>query len=146
MSKIIRKTPTMIMMEYKHGIDIEELLLTAIIESRGQQKEASENLDISEASLCRWIHDLDLTKKVAQIRKKNGLPPTVRDLGLKYNGKELIEIAVIERCSDCDAKFEDLISHTITGINHEKDKIFAVVRDELHRKHKFALDLSEALV
>ena len=144
MPKTIRKTPTMQMMEYKHQKDIETLILEALVQAKGEQKEASVLLDVSESSICRWIQELDLTKKASQIRKRNGLVPTAGELRMKTSGdKELIELVVLEPCSECGVKFDSLIVHNVTQVNKKDDKTIAVVRDELNRKHWFSLDLSK---
>tara|TARA_R100000808_G_scaffold4949_1_gene15449 strand:- start:10420 stop:10860 length:441 start_codon:yes stop_codon:yes gene_type:complete len=144
MQTTVRKTNKMLMMEYKFDNAIEDILINALVESRGEQKEASSTLDISEASFSRWIQQLGLDKKVSTIRKKNGLPPTPRDLHIETeSGKELIEIAVVSRCSECDKKYEDLISHKVTGITSKNNQVIAVVRDELNRKHWFSLNMSK---
>lgn len=134
------------MMEYKFNKPIDELILDSLINSSGAQNEASQLLDISESALCRWIQELDLNKEVSQIRKNNNRPPTIGDLRIKISdGRELVEVAIIKRCSDCNAKFEDFISHTVTAVDKKDEEIIAVVRDELNRKHWFALDMSQAI-
>lgn len=134
----------MALMEYRHQKDIETLILEALVQARGEQKEASVLLDVSESSICRWIQELDLTKKASQIRKKNGLLPTAGELRMEtVDGKELIELVVLEPCSECGIKFESLIVHNVTQVNRKDNKTIAVVRDELNRKHWFALDLSK---
>ena len=139
-----RKTNKMLMMEYKFEEEIEPLLINALVKSNGEQKEASFTLDISEASFSRWVQQLGLDKQVSTIRKKNGLPPTPRDLHLETeSGKELIEVAIISRCSECDKRYEDLVSHKVTGITTKDDQVIAVVRDELNRKHWFSLNMSK---
>ena len=133
-------------MEYKFGKEIDELILDSLISSKGQQKEASKILDISEATMCRWVQKLDLTKKFTRIRKSNGLQPTISGLTEQTDdGREVLEFAIISRCTECNAKFEDLTFHRVTYINTDKDKNpYAVVRDQLKRKHWFELDLSNA--
>ncbi len=143
MQKIIRKTSTMYMMEYKFGKEIDTLILDALIQSRGEQKQASDALGISPSTMSRWINELNLTRQVSRIRKQNGLPPTTGELRMEVEGKEIIELSVVDNCSDCNARFEDFKSHKITHINTEDGKHTAVVRDELNRKHWFSLNIPE---
>ena len=144
MQKTIRKTHKMIAMEYQYGKPIDELILETLANSDGEQKGASRKLNMSEATLCRWIHELDLTRNVSVIRKHNGLPPTTRELRMETkSGEELISIAVISPCTECGKRFEELKIHNITGVNVDNEELIAVVRDEMNIKHWFKLDRSK---
>ena len=117
----------MIAMEYQYGKPIDELILETKANSDGEQKEASRKLNMSESTLCRWIHELDLTRNVSVIRKHNGLPPTTRELRMETkSGEELISIAVISPCTECGKRFEELKIHNITGVNVDNEELIAV--------------------
>ena len=85
MSKAIRKTVQMSLMELRYETDIESLILNTIVKAKGHQKNASELLGISESTLCRWIQQLDLSKKVGRVRNNNGLLPTPKTLTIEIN-------------------------------------------------------------
>tara|TARA_R110002012_G_scaffold2391_7_gene11611 strand:- start:1501 stop:1896 length:396 start_codon:yes stop_codon:yes gene_type:complete len=130
----------MTMMEYKHGKDIESLILEALIKSNGEQKEASLILDISESALCRWIQELDISNQVAKIRKNNNLPPTPRRVQTVMDGDGLADNYRLKSCDDCGVRFESLISVNVTGVTPRDGMNFAIVRDHLNVKHWFALN------
>ena len=136
MSKTIRKTVQMSLMELKHGEDIESLVLNTIVKAKGHQKNASEILGISESTLCRWIQQLDLSKKVGRVRNNNGLLPTPKALTIEIDDGD---IAKITPCLECGIQFKELKVSNITGVNFTEGSTVAVVRDELNRKHHFTL-------
>tara|TARA_R110000824_G_scaffold43758_5_gene127677 strand:+ start:1794 stop:2201 length:408 start_codon:yes stop_codon:yes gene_type:complete len=127
-------------MELRYECDIESLILDTIVKAKGHQKNASELIGISESTLCRWIQQLDLSKKVGRVRNNNGLLPTPKTLTIEINDGD---ISKITPCSMCGIQFEELKISNITGVNFNSgdphNSPIAVVRDELNRKHYFAL-------
>jgi len=140
--KLIRKTSTMSMMEYKFGKPIDDLILDSIKQANGEQREASNILGIAESTLSRWVNELNLIKYVSKIRRENGLIPTTRALRMEISGQEVIELAVQGRCTDCNQKFEEFTDYNITGITKIEKNTVAIIRDQLNIKHWFNLDLS----
>ena len=140
MSKTIRKTVQMSLMELRYECDIESLILNTIVKAKGHQKNASELLGISDSTLCRWIQQLDLSKKVGRVRNNNGLLPTPKTLNIEINDGDISDITP---CSMFGVQFEELKVPNITGVNFNSGdpsgSPIAVVRDELNRKHHFQL-------
>ena len=154
MPKLIRKTSTMTMMEYKFGKPIDELIIGSMVDHHGSQLDASNSLGISPSTMSRWIKELDLTRHILKIRRDNGATPTTNDLSMEISGQEVIELAVKGRCldkSECNKKLEEFVNYTITYVDKLPNpfkpdgndrELIAVVRDELNIKHWFSLDLS----
>ena len=146
MPNLSKKTTKMVMMEYKHGKDIETLILESLIESNGEQKEAANYLDVSESALCRWIRQLDLTTQVGKIRKTNNLPPTPHEVKSIVDNANLGADSIIENCTECGIKFEKLEMVNVTGVHIKDGQPLAVVRDHLNIKHWFVLNKNLSLI
>lgn len=137
----LRKTSKMQLMEWKHSMDIDELILKVVRDSKGDQREASKILNLSESTLSRWIHELELTAKINVIKKGNNLPPTTRFLNMKNpDGLKIIENAISSNCLDCDATYADAMYNSINGIIKRSGDLVVVVKDHMNIKHRFTLD------
>lgn len=144
-SNLLRKTPKMELVEWRHGMEIDILILKSINECGGEQKCASIKMGISDSTLSRWIQELNLSSKISQLRKIKGLPPSSRDLRIEdEHGKSVIERAVCSVCNDCGISYGDLQLIDIQGTTGHGDSLVVVVRDERRIKHRFQLDASLA--
>ena len=142
-TKLVRKTAKMEAVQYKFGMDIEMLILQSISNCNGEQRCASNQIGIAEATLSRWIHELNLTQKVSQLRKMNGLPPSNRDLRIRNDdGKSVIEVAIRADCVDCGIRYVDLQVADIQGVMKTENELTVAVRDEKRIKHRYVLDPS----
>lgn len=129
--------------ELRHGIQIDTLILKAMQECGGEQKSASKKIGIAEATLSRWIQELNLSTQISQLRKIKGLPPSSRDLRIEdANGKTVIERAIRSVCNDCGVTYGSLQLAHIQGISGHGEELMVAVRDERRIKHRFQLDAS----
>lgn len=61
-----RKTPTMQLIEIRHGEPIDQLLYRLYVEEGKSMAEVAEYLGLSQAAVCRWIERLRIKERADQ--------------------------------------------------------------------------------
>jgi hypothetical protein len=140
----IRRTNLMKLKEEKFSKKIDVLILDALLQSQGQFHAAARSLGVQKSTFSKWLVDLNLHRKAAQIRKSFGLHLTDVEISLRRDGEGNFVVGheAYGPCTSCkltaDQLVEPLEALAIT-VEEESRGLSVVVRDGHADKHWFKL-------
>jgi hypothetical protein len=130
--------------EEKFGKPIDILILDAILQSQGQFHAAARYIGIPKSTFSKWLVELNLHGRAAEIRKSFGLHLTDVEISLRRDGEGNFVVGheAYGPCTSCkltaDQLVEPLEAIAIT-VEKESKGLSIIVRDGHADKHWFKL-------